>query len=508
MTMAAQTGNLTAICLGVVKTAMVALLADCDGGTLEATIPTSAPTMPWRGPAEIKEELAKDLGIKFLAKGIRRAKTLRGCGKRQERWRCSRTGGGVFTARIGWIGLGLACLASASWAWWLRTDLDPARLLTRAQADYRASRFEVAAAGLARLAHVRAPTPMDRLARALVARALGQDGLAELAQIPDDHPLAPQAHLLAGQIEVQLGRLRPAEAHFLATLAREPREAHAHRELAYIYNIQHRLREMDDQMDLLSELNALGFIHLLHWSKTRNAVWNPLPDCDLLAKYVAADPDDHYSRMALVDGLRRLGRLDEADLVLAPLFDHDHLTRTRRTLWALERGDTEQAQLLLSGGPVSHPALASARGLLALSRHDMGEAARQLRIAVANDPNDFAALSALAMALKILGDEPGAKDCQEALRRHTAITPLIARAATPSGESDPKLPACLGAACEAAGRLAEARAWYRLAIARDPLDWKSQQAVFRLSHRAAAHATAAPIGDRPLRHMAAAVQAR
>jgi hypothetical protein len=48
------------------------------------------------------------------------------------------------------------------------------------------------------------------------------------------------------------------------------------------------------------------------------------------------------------------------------------------------------------------------------------------------------------------------------------------------GPSDCKLPARLGAACEAAGRLAEARAWFRLAIARDPLDTGSQHALFRL----------------------------
>ena len=45
------------------------------------------------------------------------------------------------------------------------------------------------------------------------------------------------------------------------------------------------------------------------------------------------------------------------------------------------------------------------------------------------------------------------------------------------------MPARLGAACEAAGRLGEARAWYRLAIARDPLDEASQRALYRLGPR-------------------------
>ena len=54
------------------------------------------------------------------------------------------------------------------------------------------------------------------------------------------------------------------------------------------------------------------------------------------------------------------------------------------------------------------------------------------------------------------------------------------RATTSEGENDSTLPARFGAACEAAGRFAEARAWYRLAIVRDPLDEHSQHAIFRL----------------------------
>ena len=39
----------------------------------------------------------------------------------------------------------------------------------------------------------------------------------------------------------------------------------------------------------------------------------------------------------------------------------------------------------------------------------------------------------------------------------------------------------LGAACAALDRKGEARAWYKLAIALDPLDAESQQALFRLN---------------------------
>jgi hypothetical protein len=38
----------------------------------------------------------------------------------------------------------------------------------------------------------------------------------------------------------------------------------------------------------------------------------------------------------------------------------------------------------------------------------------------------------------------------------------------------------IGAACAAMDRYPEARAWYKLAIARDPLDSEAQQALFQL----------------------------
>ena len=227
-------------------------------------------------------------------------------------------------ARRGWFGLWLgvaataAALAAAAGGW---RRPDARLLLERAQADYQAGRYGRAESGLAQLARLRDPTPMDRMARALVAEALGRGeaALAELARIGGDDPLVPLAELRAGRIERNRANLRRAEGHFLAALGRDPTLAQARNELAYIYNVQLRLDEMDAQMDALSRLDALGFDSLLHWSKTRNVTWNPASDCEALARSVAADPGDRRSRLALADGLRQLGRRDEADAILAPL---------------------------------------------------------------------------------------------------------------------------------------------------------------------------------------------
>jgi tetratricopeptide (TPR) repeat protein len=388
-------------------------------------------------------------------------------------------------ARLGRTSLGLAALAAVAIAVagvQARLRPDPADLLVRAQADYRAGHYGAAEAGPERLARLRTPTPMDRIARALVARARGRSAaaLAELDRIPDDDSLAPLARLLAGQIELARGRARPAEAHFLAALARDRGLAQAHRELVYVYSVQRRLDELDEQMDALSRLDALGFDYLLHWGKTRNVVWNPGPDCEALARFVAADPEDRASRLARADGLRQLGRLDEAGAVLAPLPDSDPEARARRALLALDRGAMQQAECLLAAGPDDHAGLARVRGQLALGRGDPGRAAQHFRLALAAAPDDRAVLGALGTALRLAGDPRRARPYLDAARRHDALTPLIAEAATRAGARDPKLPARLGAACEAAGRLAEARAWYRRAIAHDPLDPGAQRALLRL----------------------------
>ena len=143
-----------------------------------------------------------------------------------------------------------------------------------------------ASTALERLARLRTPTSIDRYLRAQVAVGLKRDeqALAELAAIPEDHPLAPLALLRTGQIEVRRGRTRPAEAAFLTVLKLLPHAVQPHKELVYIYNIQHRRAELDAQFFDLLELNEINFQMVLHWTKTRNTNWKPAGDLARVAK--------------------------------------------------------------------------------------------------------------------------------------------------------------------------------------------------------------------------------
>jgi tetratricopeptide (TPR) repeat protein len=383
--------------------------------------------------------------------------------------------------------------AAAALAVWLRRAPDPDRLFRQARSELAAGRPERAAALVTRLERVRAPNEFDRLLRAQVADARHRpdEAVAELAFIPDTHPLAPVARLLVGQVEVKRNRLRAAEAAFLATIALEPNSPNPRHELVYIYNLQHRQADLDAQFYGLSQIDVLGFTIVTHWGKTRNVVWKPERDVEKLTLCVEADPDDRASRLALAEGLQRLNKIAEAERVLTPLPASDYEAQARRADLALARGDQAGADQILASGPTDHPALARMRGFLALSRGEVPAAVRNLEIAYAADPTDRSVLQKLGSALRLAGDEAGAEAYLAASRRHDAITPLITIASTAAGAKDPALPARLGIACEAAGRLYEALAWYKLAILRDPLDRASQEAIFRTSRLIAERAVAA-----------------
>lgn len=382
------------------------------------------------------------------------------------------------------LALGLVAAVAAS-ILWSRRDSDPDRLFERARAEVASGQSERAAETVKRLASLRKPSPFDRLLRAQVAEARQrpEEALAELAFINDNHPLAPIARSLHGKIELKRARLRSAESAFLQAIALSPDSLGLRRDLVYIYNLQHRQIELDTLLHSLSERETLDFQYLLHWGKTRNVVWNPNRDCEALAKCVEADPDDRRSRLALAEGFRRLNRLDDAANTLAPLADSDPEARAQRVMLELERNDPDKAQQILQGADPEDPALAYVRGRVALARGDGPAAVRYFRSALKTAPNDRAVLFSLGAALKFNGDPAAAEPYLNAAQRHDAITPLITIASTAAGANDPTIPARLAAACEAAGRLYESRAWYKLAISRDPLDQKSQQGFFRLGQQ-------------------------
>ena len=107
-----------------------------------------------------------------------------------------------------------------------------------------------------------------------------------------------------------------------------------------------------------------------------------------LAGYVAADPLDRWSRLALAENYRRMGRLEDAESAIGTLASDDAEAIALKGRIALDRQDHEEAGRLLALGPPDQPLLARLRGTLALGRRDVPEALANFRIAYDGRPGE------------------------------------------------------------------------------------------------------------------------
>ena len=168
---------------------------------------------------------------------------------------------------------------------------------------------------------LRPRTGLDQLLEAQLGIAQGHfaNAFSALAQISDSHPIAPQAHLMAGRLYRQLSCLRKAEASFRQALKLKPSLIEAHKELIYILGIQSRRREVDAEFHELARLTQLTHHDLFTWALTHFTEWNP-DIVDDLDGFIRADPDDRYSRLAVVELLlERPAVASYIEKILAPL---------------------------------------------------------------------------------------------------------------------------------------------------------------------------------------------
>jgi tetratricopeptide (TPR) repeat protein len=292
--------------------------------------------------------------------------------------------------------------------------------------------------------------------------------------------MAAQAALLAGRIERKHHRLRRAEAAFRQAIEREPGLIEAHKELVYIYGIQLRKREIDAEFKAISRLTALSHHDLFTWGLTHFTDWDPEIAGELQAA-VETDPGDRYSRLALAmllfDQPEMEGRVKE---LLAALPPDDPDAAALRVELELVHGRIEEAIALLEEAPRGCPRLARLRGRAALLRHDHVAAVGYFRDALSSEPGDRLAIAELGKALVLTGDRTAAQPYLAKARRLDDVYNLINRVSRPDRENRAPDLTRLGQACEEAGLREEAKGWYALAIAREPLDALAQQGLGRL----------------------------
>jgi tetratricopeptide (TPR) repeat protein len=362
---------------------------------------------------------------------------------------------------------------------------DPGKLAAEARVALKNRQWPRAEVLLAELARRRLPTSEEIVLRAELelGRGCADESIKLLTGITTSDPLAASARLVAGQIEKSRNRARPAEALFIEASRLDPRLVAAHRELILLYAAQARRLDLKAQFRALSELEPLGFDDVFLWMTSFENLWVNDVIRSQLERFLAADPDDRVSRLALAGVFLRSHQLEESEALLRPLPDSDPDARTLRARIALSRMHTDEVRSLLQSGPTEHVDLALLRGQVAARMNDRSTAARQYRIALRHDPTNHEALQGLALVLKQLGDREAAL-IQGQLDQWHFLTTLLQKSKTFEIRTDKTLLTQLAETCAALNQIPEARAWYRLALAQDPLDAAIQKSLYLLRGRA------------------------
>jgi tetratricopeptide (TPR) repeat protein len=395
------------------------------------------------------------------------------------------------TARMLAVSLVISAAISAAGVWYFAMRADPTELVRRAETELQAGRWDAAWACVRRLERLRSPTPHDRLLRARVASAAGDDTVAlrELLEIHEDRELGAQALYLTGLIERRRQRVRFAEAAYRKAIERDPGLIKARKELLYILGMQFRRREVDAQFKALGRIVPLSQYDLYVWGLTHFVTFGP-ETVENLQAFIDADPDDRYSRLALATLLlTQPGQSSRVEEVLGPLPGDDPEVIARRVEHALSQGRVDEATRLLGAAPDDDVRLARFRARIALARGDRTAAVRYYRRALSDEPYDRVSNRELGKALLLQGDRAAAAPYLARARQLDEVYNLTTYIREARGAESSADPVRLGKACEAAGLVDEARGWFLIAIGRDPLDPEAQRGLHRLREGVAPSAT-------------------
>ena len=124
---------------------------------------------------------------------------------------------------------------------------------------------------------------------------------------------------MAGQLQLRRHRVRFAEEYLRKAVALDPRLAQAHRELIYILGYQLRRAELNAEFLALSEISDLTYDMRSTGACCVIGLWEPGTAVEDLTQFIQADPEDRWSRLAIAENYRRMGRLDDAEAAIAPL---------------------------------------------------------------------------------------------------------------------------------------------------------------------------------------------
>jgi tetratricopeptide (TPR) repeat protein len=391
------------------------------------------------------------------------------------------------TSRQTWVIAGLAILAltaalTAAGVW---GNSSPEQLAEAARTAVQRKQWPRARSLLNKLLRRRARTTDDLLLYAELELGVGHpdEAIQLLTEINESNSVAARARLVAGQIEKKRDRARGMEAWFLEALRLDPSLAEVRRELIFLYAMQARRRDLNAQFQALAETETLSFDDVFLWTISFVDLWINDTIRPSLERYLAADAEDRPSRLALAAVMLKSGEIHEAESLLVPMPTADVDARVLRIRIALASHRLDRACEILSGGAREHASLALLRAQFAARSNDSAAAEGYYRTALRLDPHNHVAIQGLSLVLKQMGRIEESEKHRLEAEKWRLITSLLQKSKTFNIRDDVTLLAQLGAACEDVGLVAEACAWYRLAIGIDPLQTAVQKSLFRLRDR-------------------------
>lgn len=334
------------------------------------------------------------------------------------------------------------------------------------------------------LAGLSTPAADDWFRRANVAfsRQKDREVLAHLDRLPGSGPLVPAALALRGQALLRLHRARLAEETFLAALRAGADLPVIRRQLIFLYGTQERRSAVLSQFEALAGSPALTLDLMEHWCLSRAGLGDQGRGRAELERFVAEDPADRWSRLALSSLIRQSGEFDEAEATLAPLPLEDVDAMAERIQIALDRGDSVRAESLLSVAPDEPARLARIKGRAALARNQPEQAVRFLEKAEAAEPGHRETAIGLANALRLAGRQAEAAAWTRKNQAYDTLKRRLSEVRERNVATKDELVEMAGL-CETADMEAEAVAFLNLVLRIDPLDQGVQMSLVRLKER-------------------------
>ena len=223
-----------------------------------------------------------------------------------------------------------------------------------------------------------------------------------------------------------------------------------------LYAKQVRRNELREQYLALSRTVPPQFEDVFFWTIAMEDVWINDTIREDLERFLAADPGDRLSRLALAAVLLSTDKVDLCEQTLAPLGVGDDDARVLLARLALKRMQIDRVRQLVDQGPPDHPGLELIRGQLAMRSNAPAVAARQFEVALKEDSNNIEALQALSLVYRQLGRPAEAAECRRRADLCRNLRDLAQEVNFPQGRFNLSLHKQLAETCEAIGRPAEA----------------------------------------------------